>query len=487
MTAIRTDSNSQFQAPLDLAGLTADSRLVRPGYLFAALPGTNADGQDFIADAVQRGAVAVLKSPGPLPEPLAEQVTVVEDENPRRRFAQMAAEYYERQPRTVVAVTGTNGKTSTVEFTRQIWQAVGIPAASLGTLGVIGPDFEKSLGLTTPDPVVLHRNLARLAANGIDHLAIEASSHGLAQYRLDGIALRAAAFTSFSRDHLDYHGSIKDYLDAKLRLFGELLPSGSSMLVNADDDAAELVIATGRRRRHRILTYGRAGTWLRLDTVQVEDDDQLLGIEAFGRMHRIRLPLVGTFQASNALAAVGLAVAAGVEAADALGALEQLRGVRGRLELVARAPTGAPIFVDYAHTPDALANALDALRPHTHGRLVVVFGAGGDRDRGKRPLMGEVAARLADAIIVTDDNPRSENPAAIRWAILSACPGAQEIGDRAQAIHAAVAQLGPNDTLLIAGKGHERGQIVKDRVLPFDDAEIARSAVRSVAARREGA
>ena len=483
--AIESRSDTDPVLRLDLTGLTADSRQVEPGFLFAALPGTAKDGREFVPEAVQRGAIAVLRAPGALPEPLPDGVMDVQDDNPRRRFAQLCAAFYERQPRTIAAITGTNGKTSTAEFTRQIWQRLGHDAASLGTLGVIGPGFDKPLALTTPDPVSLHRNLARLAANGVDHLAIEASSHGLSQYRLDGLRLKAGAFTSFSRDHLDYHSTVKEYLDAKLRLFEELLPPGSAVLVNADDPASELVAAACRRRHHQTVTYGRGGVWLRLDSIETEDHGQLLNIEAFGRSYRIRLPLVGAFQASNALCAAGLAIATGAEAGDAIHTLEALEGVRGRLQMVARTPAGAPIFVDYAHTPDALANALSALRPHTRGKLVVVFGAGGDRDRGKRPLMGEVAARQADAVIVTDDNPRSESPAAIRWSILAACPGAQEIGDRAQAITAAVRHLGANDALLIAGKGHERGQTIRGRVIPFDDAEVARAAVQASTGARE--
>ena len=484
-TAAAPRNDRDVVVNLDLAGLTADSREVEPGFLFAALRGTTSDGRQFIADALARGAVAVLRDAGEGSTALPAGVAEITDDNPRRRFAHLCAAFYERQPRSIAAVTGTNGKTSVADFTRQIWQAAGRDAASLGTLGVIGPGVSKSLGLTTPDPVVLHRTAAKLAASGIDHLAIEASSHGLAQYRLDGLRLKAGAFTSFSRDHLDYHSSVKEYLDAKLRLFEDLLPSGSPVLVNADDPTGELVVGVCRRRHHQTVTYGRAGVWLRLHSVESEGEGQILGIEAFGRSHRVRLPLVGAFQASNALCAVGLAVATGVDPSDAVGFLEQLTGVPGRLQLVARTPSGAPIFVDYAHTPDALANALAALRPHTRGKLAVVFGAGGDRDKGKRPLMGEAAAKGADVVIVTDDNPRNESPATIRWAILAACPGAQEIGDRAQAITTAINQLGGGDVLLIAGKGHERGQIVRNRVIPFDDAEVARAAVRAAATARE--
>lgn len=464
-------------ATASFVGLTSDSRQVREGFLFAALPGTRVNGVDFIPEAVQRGASAVLAAPGAVDPGVLGDAALIEDAEPRRRFALMAAAFYGRQPRTLVAVTGTNGKSSVVDFTRQIWEQLGKPAASLGTLGAVGKGFKQPVALTTPDPVTLYRTVAQMATMGLDHLALEASSHGLDQFRLDGLRLTAAAFTSFSRDHLDYHGSLPAYLDAKLRLFRELLPAGAPALINADSSTAELVAEACRQRRHQIVTYGRSGLWLKLLSSEVEHDGQVLSIKAFGRTHRVRLPLVGGFQAANALCAAGLAIVGGEDPAAAIAALEHLQGVSGRLELVARTADAASIFVDYAHTPDALGNAIEALRPHTRRRLILVFGCGGDRDPGKRPIMGSVAAKFADKVIVTDDNPRSEDPAAIRWAVLSACPGAQEIGDRATAITAAIAELRAGDVLLIAGKGHEQGQIVNGRVLPFDDAAIARKAV----------
>lgn len=466
------------------AGLTSDSREVRPGFLFAALAGARANGADFIADAIERGASAILASPGTVNANSLGGATLIEDARPRHRFAMMAAEFYGRQPRTLVAVTGTNGKSSVVDFTRQIWQRLGRPAASIGTLGAIGDGFLRPVALTTPDPVTLYRTVGQIAAMGLDHLAVEASSHGLSQHRLDGLRLTAAAFTSFSRDHLDYHGSLPAYLEAKLQLFRELLPPGAPALVNADSTTSELVIEACRQRRQQVVTYGRKGLWLKLETAEVDHDGQVLQLKAFGRSYRLRLPLVGAFQAANALCAAGLAIVGGEKPDEVIAALEHLQGVSGRLELVARTPEAAAIFVDYAHTPDALANAMDALRPHTRRRLLLLFGCGGDRDPGKRPIMGSIAAKHADKVIVTDDNPRSEDPAAIRWAILSACPGAQEIGDRATAITAAVSELRAGDVLLIAGKGHERGQIVGGKTLPFDDAAVAREAVRRLAAEK---
>ncbi|MFN4090954.1 MAG: UDP-N-acetylmuramoyl-L-alanyl-D-glutamate--2,6-diaminopimelate ligase [Alphaproteobacteria bacterium] len=483
MIAARISTDPEGSISVDtFAGLTSDSREVRPGYLFAALPGTRADGARFVGEAVRRGAVAILAPPGAVSGEDLGGATLIEDSRPRRRFALMAAAFYGRQPRTLVAVTGTNGKSSVVDFTRQIWRRLGRPSASLGTLGAIGDGFSTPVALTTPDPVTLYRTVAQMAAMGLDHMALEASSHGLSQYRLDGLHLTAAAFTSFSRDHLDYHGSLPAYLEAKLRLFRELLPPGAPALINADGSTSDLVVEACRQRRQQVVTYGRKGLWLRLENSEVEHDGQILTVKAFGRNHRVRLPLVGGFQAANALCAAGLAVACGEDADDAIAAIEHLQGVPGRLELVARTPEAAAVFVDYAHTPDALANAIEALRPHTRRRLVLVFGCGGDRDPGKRPIMGAVAAKHADKVVVTDDNPRSEDPAAIRWAILSACPGAQEIGDRATAITAAVSELRAGDVLLLAGKGHEQGQIVGSRTLPFDDAATAREAVRRLAA-----
>ena len=460
-------------AAIDVAGITADSREVAPGYVFAALPGNRADGRAFIAEAVARGAAAVLAPSGttwPVNVPVR---PLLEDAEPRRRLAQLAAALAGDQPASLVAVTGTNGKTSTVEFLRQMWSARH-PAASLGTLGVIAPGFEPGAGLTTPDPVRLATTLAALARAGIQHAAMEASSHGLDQFRLDGVRLAAAAFTNLTRDHLDYHGSEQAYRTAKLRLFSELLPQGAPAVACADMDATTLAalrdIAAARRLDLR--TVGENGDAMRLIAARPRPDGQALTIAVGGVRRDLMLPLPGRFQADNALLAAALAMALGE--GDALDRLATLQGVRGRLELAARLSNGAAVYVDYAHTPDALERLLTALRPHTAGRLHVVFGAGGDRDRGKRPLMGAAAARFADVAIVTDDNPRSEDPAAIRAAVLAACPGGREIGDREQAIAVAIDGLAAGDVLAVAGKGHEQGQTIGENVIPFDDVSVVR-------------
>ncbi len=462
-------------AEIEVAGLCCDSRQARPGFLFAALAGSQADGTAFIGDAVDHGAVAVLATPGT--EVTGPAVRLVADENPRRRLAQMAARFYARQPSTIAAVTGTNGKTSVTAFTRQIWTQLGLPAASFGTLGIEAADFSLPLAHTTPEPIVLHRMLADIAVRGIEHLALEASSHGLAQYRLDGVTLRAAAFTNLSRDHLDYHGSSTAYYSAKERLFSEVMVGGTAVL-NADDPAFDDLAAACRARGHRLVDYGRRGTVIRLLSDRHDTLGQRLDLEVEGARLQVLLPLVGTFQAGNALCALGLVLACGGAAPDlAVAALEQLKGARGRLELVGRHPCGAPAYVDYAHTPDALANVLAALRRHTDKRLWVVFGCGGDRDKGKRLQMGAVARRLADRVIVTDDNPRNEAPLAIRGAIMAACPEAVDIGSREDAIAHAVSGLAAGDTLVVAGKGHEQGQTVADEVHPFDDAAVVRASL----------
>jgi UDP-N-acetylmuramoyl-L-alanyl-D-glutamate--2,6-diaminopimelate ligase len=462
---------------VEIAGITADSRHVAPGYLFAALPGSRQDGRAYIADAVTRGAVAVLAPQGTVWPPGVPPRPLLEDPEPRRRLAQLAAALAGAQPRVAVAVTGTNGKTSTVEFLRQLWAADGKPAASLGTLGLIAPGFDPGTALTTPDPVSLAEALARLARAGIQHAAMEASSHGLDQFRLDGVHLAAAAFTNLTRDHLDYHRSLDAYRAAKLRLFAELLPAGAPAVASGDMDAATLsaLADIAARRRLDLRTVGEAGRTIRIVAVRPIADGQFLRLDAAGVRRELVLPLPGRFQADNALMAAALAGALGER--DALDRLAGLRGVRGRLQLAARLPNGAAVYIDYAHTPDALQRLLTALRPHTANRLHVVFGAGGDRDRGKRPLMGDAAARLADVAIVTDDNPRSEDPAAIRAAILAACPQAREIGDRAQAIAEALSGLGAGDVLAVAGKGHEQGQTIGDTVIPFDDVDVVRRLV----------
>ena len=460
---------------VEITGLSADSRTVQPGALFAALAGSRTDGRRFIADALARGAAAVLAGPELAGAELG--VPLVLDREPRHRLALIAARFYERQPRCIVAVTGTSGKTSVAGFVRQLWSHLGHPAASLGTLGLIAPGGRSATGLTTPDPVRLHALLAELAGAGIDHLALEASSHGLDQRRLDGVDLLAAAFTNLSRDHFDYHGSFEGYLAAKRRLFSELLPPGGTAVLNADAPEFDMLAGLCRARGIAVLDYGQRAQRLRLVAREPRADGQALELAIDGRRIGVATPLVGGFQAANLLAALGLVLASGADADAATTLVERLEGAAGRLERVGVHPSGAPVFVDYAHKPDALAQVLDALRPHTAGRLLLVFGCGGDRDAGKRPVMGEIAAARADLVFVTDDNPRSEDPAAIRQAILAASPGAIEIGDRRQAIREAVRQLRAGDVLMVAGKGHESGQIVGDAVLPFDDAIEVRSAL----------
>jgi UDP-N-acetylmuramoyl-L-alanyl-D-glutamate--2,6-diaminopimelate ligase len=471
-------------AGIEITGLTADSRQVQPGFLFAALPGSRADGRDYIGDAVRRGAVALLTAGNAAEGIDAETVdgrplAILHDDNPHRHFAQMAARFFGRQPATVAAVTGTNGKTSVVWFLRQIWAALGHAAASLGTLGVSAPGFVRAGSLTTPDPVSLHRTLSELTDQQVQRLAMEASSHGLHQYRLDGVRIAAAAFTNLSRDHLDYHGTMEAYLSAKLRLFAELVEVGGGAVICADDLHAERVRRVAEGHRLRVITYGSAGQDLRINAAVPESDGQRLMLTIEDKPMQVLLPLVGDFQARNALAAAGLAIATGGEADAVISALADLKPVPGRLERVARV-AGAPVYVDYAHTPDALAVTLSALRSQAARQLVVLFGCGGDRDPGKRPEMGRIAATLADQALISDDNPRTEDPASIRRAILEACPGAKEIGDRREAIFHAVSALRPGDVLLVAGKGHETGQIVGTTVLPFDDAAVVRDAVREL-------
>ncbi len=461
-------------ADIEITGITADSRKVRPGFLFVAVPGTKADGLQFVPPALAAGARAIMAARRP--GSLSDDVAFVQTPNVRRALALAAAEFYPRQPATIAAVTGTSGKTSVAAFTRQIWAALGHQAASLGTIGVVSPKKEIYGSLTTPDPVDLHRTLDELAGEGVTHLALEASSHGLDQHRLDGVRVAAGAFTNLSRDHLDYHPSVEAYLAAKLRLFEALIVANGTAVVDTDHEHAGAVVAAARRRGLTILTVGRDAEGIRLVETRVEGFAQRLQIAHAGKTHTVRLPLVGAFQVENALVSAGLAIATGGDASLVFAALEKLVGAKGRLELVG-SREGAPIFVDYAHKPDALAKTLEALRPYAQKRLVVVFGAGGDRDAGKRPLMGAIAAEKADRVIVTDDNPRSENPASIRAAILEAAPGAVEIGDRATAIRQAVADLRTGDVLVIAGKGHETGQIIGDRTVEFSDHDAVAAAL----------
>jgi UDP-N-acetylmuramoyl-L-alanyl-D-glutamate--2,6-diaminopimelate ligase len=470
---IRGDTSS-----VRVAGVTADSRAVKPGYVFAALTGTRTDGSKFITQAIASGAVAVLLSAGHEPA-VALGVPLLFAPEPRRALAQMAALFYALRADAphVVAVTGTNGKTSVAEFTRQIFAHLGRQAASLGTIGVVKPDGAVYGSLTTPDPVTLARTLAELTAQGVTHVALEASSHGLDQYRLDGVALTAAAFTNLGRDHLDYHPTVEAYLTAKLRLFSEVLTGDATAVVNADDPRAADVIAIARARGLTCLTVGERGETLRLASLTPDGFAQRMSIVHKGRMFDVALPLVGSYQASNALVAAGLVMATGEPADAVLAALPHIAGVKGRLDIVGGARGGLGV-VDYAHKPEALAAALDALRPFASGKLICVFGCGGDRDRGKRPIMGAIAAAKSDVVIVTDDNPRTEIARAIRAEVLAGATGASDIGDRAEAIAAAVAMMGPGDVVLIAGKGHETGQIVGATVLPFSDHDVLARAMR---------
>jgi UDP-N-acetylmuramoyl-L-alanyl-D-glutamate--2,6-diaminopimelate ligase len=464
---------------VSVAGLAADSRAVKAGDVFFALAGSKTDGARFIDQAIASGAVAVAGDHVP---PGDHRVTFVTVPNPRLALALAAARLYPRQPVTIAAVTGTSGKTSVAAFTRQIWQRLGHASASIGTIGLVSPKRTVYGSLTTPDPIALHRQLDELAGEGVTHLAFEASSHGLDQYRLDGVRVAAGGFTNLTRDHMDYHPDVAHYLAAKLRLFRDLVAVDGAAVIAADHDCSSDVIDAVRARKLRIIAVGRngdgAGEGIRLVEVAIDGFAQRLTLAHRGQSRTISLPLVGEFQIENALVAAGLAIGTGSEPDRVFEAIEHLEGAKGRLERVGD-HNGAPIFVDYAHKPDALAKALQALRPYAKRKLVVVFGAGGDRDAGKRPLMGAIAAENADSVIVTDDNPRNENPAAIRAAILAAAKNAQDIGDRAEAIRTAIAGLQPGDALMIAGKGHESGQIVGDRVLPFSDHDAVAAALAS--------
>ena len=462
-----------------VTGFAIDHRKVAPGTVFGAFAGNRFDGEAFIPAAIQSGAVAVVARPD---APVTGALHIASD-NPRGDFARLAARFFQPQPGTVVAVTGTNGKTSTVEMTRQIWRMCGERAASIGTLGVTTPDGSQATGLTTPDIVTFLSNMSGLAREGVTHVAYEASSHGLAQHRSEGVPLRAAAFTNFSRDHLDYHGTMEAYFAAKLRLFTDLLQPGACAVVwDAGQDWSQQVIAAVKERGCELLCVGEdEGAQLRLRSRDTTQLGQQLEVEHAGRTYRMKLPLIGAYQAANALVSAGLAIATGSQPVRVFDAIERLQPVRGRLERAAITRAGAPVYIDYAHAGDALSAAIAALRPHTAGRLIIVFGAGGDRDQGKRALMGEAAA-AADFAIVTDDNPRGEDAAAIRAEILRGMPSdlarVRNVGDRREAIALAIAEAGRNDIVLIAGKGHEQGQIVgrgdAARVLPFDDVAVAR-------------
>ncbi|MGN7733730.1 MULTISPECIES: UDP-N-acetylmuramoyl-L-alanyl-D-glutamate--2,6-diaminopimelate ligase [Sinorhizobium/Ensifer group] len=462
-------------ADIDVAGLTADSRQVQPGDLFVAVTGSKANGSTYIADALKRGAVAVVTEAGSDVD--ASSAPVLKLSEPRAFLARAAAAFYGRQPETMVAVTGTAGKTSVASFTRQIWAHSGFAAAMIGTTGVVAPGRNDYGSLTTPDPVSLHKLLAELAEAGVTHAAMEASSHGLDQSRLDGVRLSAAAFTNLGRDHMDYHPTVEHYMASKMRLFNALLPKGAPAVIFADDQWSEQAIAAARKAKLEVRTVGRKGDYISLKRVEHFRHKQSAEVHVGDDIFEIHIPLAGDFQVANALVAAGLAMSTGISPKAAFSALEKLQGASGRLELVGQTKDGALAYVDYAHKPDALENVLASVRPFTTGRVVVVFGCGGDRDKGKRPIMGEIATRLADVTIVTDDNPRSEIPEVIRAEIMTAAKGAIEIGDRAQAIRTAVGMLKTGDTLIVAGKGHEEGQTIGSVTLPFSDHAEVRKAL----------
>ena len=461
---------AEVDSDSEVTGFAIDHRKVARGSVFGAFKGAVFNGEDFIGAAVDRGAVAVVARPEAQPN----RVPLLADPQPRRLFAELAAKFYAPYPHTVVAVTGTNGKTSTVEMTRQIWRMSGHRSASIGTLGVTTSDEQVKTGLTTPDIVTFLNNMAGLNRMGISHVAYEASSHGLDQHRCEGVPLAAAAFTNFSRDHLDYHQTMEAYFEAKMRLFDELLPSGKPAVIWTDDPKSDEVIGRARKRGHEVLTVGRKGETIRLVEQNPTSLGQTLRLEYAGKPYKLALPLIGAYQASNVLTAAGLVLATGGKWDATFSAMQRVAPVRGRLERAVISRSGVPIYIDYAHTPDALEAAIAALRPHVEGRLITVFGAGGDRDQGKRPEMGEVATRLSDVVIVTDDNPRSEDPASIRSAIMAGAPGATEVPGRREAIAEAIRIAREGDIVLVAGKGHETGQIIGDKVLPFDDALVAR-------------
>lgn len=462
--------NAAGDLDTSVTGFAIDNRKVAPGTVFGAFQGLRVNGEDYIPEAIRSGAIAIVARP----EAKVDGAIHIADTNPRRLFAQLAARFFAPFPDVTVAVTGTNGKTSTVELARQLWRMLGHKSASIGTLGVTTAVDQVSTGLTTPDIVTFLANMAGLRREGITHAAFEASSHGLDQYRTEGLPVLAGAFTNLSRDHLDYHGDMDSYFDAKMRLFDEVVAPQGSAVIWADDAWSDKAIERATKRGLRVLSVGVKGRGLRLANRTPTQLGQTLEIEADGTLHKVNLPLIGAYQAANALTAAGLVIATGGDITRVMELLGRVQPVRGRLERAVISKAGAPVYVDYAHTPDGLRAAIEALRPHTRGRLITLFGAGGDRDAGKRPQMGKVAADLSDHVIVTDDNPRSEEPSAIRAAVLAGAPNAQEIGGRRDAIAAAIAQAGAQDIVLLAGKGHEQGQIIGDRVLPFDDVTVAR-------------
>lgn len=454
----------------EVTGFSIDHRNVAPGNVFGAFSGAQFNGEDFIEQAVDRGAIAIVARP----QAHSVRVPLLADVEPRRLFADLAARYYAPFPDTIVAVTGTNGKTSTVEMTRQMWRMSGHRSASIGTLGVTTSDEQVKTGLTTPDIVTFLTNMAGLQRMGISHVAYEASSHGLDQHRAEGVPLAAAAFTNFSRDHLDYHRTMDSYFEAKMRLFDDLLPQGGKAVIWTDDPRSKDVVRRAHLRGHDVITVGRDGETIRLVEQSPTPLGQTLMLDHGDKVHRLALPLIGAYQAANVLTAAGLVLATGGEWGPTFTAMQRVAPVRGRLERAVISRIGVPVYIDYAHTPDALEAAIAALRPHVEGRLITVFGAGGDRDRGKRPLMGKIATSMSDLVIVTDDNPRSEEPAHIRAEVMTGAPGARDVGGRREAIAEAIRIAREGDIVLVAGKGHETGQIIGDKVHPFDDVLVAR-------------
>lgn len=454
-----------------VTGFAIDHRKIAPGNIFGAFRGAKFNGEDFIEAAISAGAIAIVAHP----DAQVEGAVHIVDDEPRRLFAQMAARYFIPTPAHVAAVTGTNGKTSIAELTRQLWRMDGFNSASIGTLGVTTADEQVKTGLTTPDIVTFLSNMSGLAREGVSHAIFEASSHGLSQYRTEGLPVNVGAFTNLSRDHLDYHGDMDSYFEAKMRLFDEIVSSDGTAVIWADDDPwSGKVIQRAIDRGLELFTVGEKGTTLQLVSQTPTHLGQVLMVKAQGNTHRISLPLIGAYQAANILCAAAIVLATGGQLENIFDHMQRVQPVRGRMERAVITRAGAPVYVDYAHTPDALRAAIEALRPHVTGQLITIFGAGGDRDKGKRPEMGKIAVEKSDHVIVTDDNPRSEDPAAIRAEIMAGATGAEEVADRRAAIAKAIELAGPQDIILLAGKGHEQGQIVGDRVIPFDDVEVAR-------------
>lgn len=477
LTGIENTELAADKLDIVIEGLTSDSRKVTSGYLFFALAGDKANGAEFAESAVSKGACAIVVGEGTNIDSLS--VPVIIDNNPRLLLAKAAAMFSARQPKTIVAVTGTAGKTSVAAFVRQIWEFANANAAMIGTTGVVARSRKEYGSLTTPDPITLHNLLAELADDGVTHCSMEASSHGLDQYRLDGVHLTAGAFTNLGRDHMDYHPTVEHYFDAKMALFERVLPKGSPAIIFSDDEWSQAAEQRAKSAGMDVKTVGHKGTYLTLKRVEQHRYHQRAEVHFEDQIHEIDLPLAGDFQLSNALVAAGLCIATGIDVKTVMRALEKIEGAPGRLDLVGKSKSGAPVYVDYAHKPDALEHVLNAVRPFTTGRVIIAFGCGGDRDKGKRAIMGEIASRLADVVIVTDDNPRSEQAENIRIDIIATAPNAMEIGDRSEAIEAAINMLKEGDTLIIAGKGHEHGQIVGDQVLPFSDHEEALIALES--------